>query len=354
MAATKCSENASETVKNGFVELSVTQVWQVIAASRTTPFTTVLQDVGLPTLGSSAIFDTATLWVVSRVPVRVDSDATERKWNVTVQWSNNTGTYARDTNGDPVTDPTSAAKTVDVTFQEYAKPIDAAVLSSVTIGGIEGTGTALTAPSWISTTDPGPIRVSTGEPVFAEKIEYTEVVTVSRIERSWTSNYDTYKNTINDATVVITESDVDGTRATYTYAAGTLRMKPITKMPIWQDAKMYFRVRFEMEHNAAGWLHSEVDRSQKRRVFVGQYKPDGGTYSQTDVNDAAGSGSTDVDYAYVSILTDDGSVAIGDPVKLNGNGAEMPIDRSSSYDTESEVYLNYEVYEEKDWSALSL
>ena len=84
MAAQLISENASETVKSGFVELGVTQIWQVILSSRSAPFTSALAASGLPALQASGTFGSATLYVISRVPSRVDEDATGKKCNGTV------------------------------------------------------------------------------------------------------------------------------------------------------------------------------------------------------------------------------------------------------------------------------
>lgn len=356
MTAVLCSENATETVKEGFVDLGVTQIWQVVTAARNVPFTTVLLEPGLPALGSSGTFGTAGLWVISRVPVRVNDDETGKKWNVTVTWTNQTSKFDRDENGDPVTDPTDAVKNVDIFYQEYAEPIDDALYISQTEDGPYGVGASLSAdPPWLSKTITGPVRVSTGEPVVAERIAYRQIISVSRTERTWNSNYETYTNTVNDAQLTITETDISGTVATYTYEANTLRMKPIRKTPMWKDGKMYFRITFEMEHKATGWIHSEIDRSQKRRIMVGQYKPDQTTYTQTEVNEAAKSGTANADFAYVSIQTDDDTVAIGDPVKLNGWSAEIPIWRVlGAISPESDIYLNYRIYEEKSFGALNL
>ena len=259
MAAELITENASENVKDGFVELKVTQVYQVVLANRTDTFVTALAASGLPALGHAGTFGAATLYAIARTPARVDDDATGRKWNVTVSYSNNTQNFSRDENGSPVTDPTDAVKTVDIQYLEYSEPITDATLLDVTTGGGHGVGTVLTSPSWL--TD-GAVTVSTGEIVHAVRTVYRQVITVSRLESSWTSTYEDYNNQINNASLTITETDSTGVVATYSFPAKTLRMKPITKQPVWIDSELFFRITFPMEHKADTWTHSEADRSQ--------------------------------------------------------------------------------------------
>ena len=358
MSACLTLENTTESLRNGFLELGVTQTWLVITATRTTDANVVLSDLDLPPLGISQIFGTYTLWPIDRNAVRVDEDSTGRKWEVNYIYSNNTGNFARDVNGDPVTVPTDSAKTVQITFQEYAEPIEDAKFLNTTQGGSYNVGTPVTGtPTWLAfPNDEGPVRVSTGEPVLAERIAYRTVIAVSRVEAEWNPLYETYTNAVNTEQVVITETDSVGTKATYTYDAGTLRMKPVTKQVLWQDAIMYFRIMFEMEHNARTWIHSEVDRSQKFRAYAGQLKPDGDEWTQEQVDALVDPPSSGAPYNWKSITTNEETIAIGDPVKLNGWGVPMPIARvTGALPTQDQaVYLNYEIYPELDYAPLAL
>tara|TARA_R110000751_G_scaffold126358_1_gene228201 strand:- start:1927 stop:3000 length:1074 start_codon:yes stop_codon:yes gene_type:complete len=357
MAAELIGENASENVKDGFVELAVTQVWQVILANRTDTFETALLAAGLPALGSAGTFGTATLYVISRVPARVDDDSTGRKWNVTVGYSNNTQNFARNDQGEPVTDPTSAAKSVDIQYLEYSEPITDATFDSVTEGGGYSVGTALTSPSWL---DDGDICVSTGESILAERTAYRQVITVSRLESSWTSTYEDYQNTINNASLTITETDSTGTVATYTFPAQTLRMKPITKQPVWIDSELFFRISFPMEHKADTWIHAEADRSQSERVFYGppaQIKPGGGDWTEAEIdalNPQAAPGTVKWTLLTMSIQNESGdTIAVGDSRPLNGNGARLGVDATSNVNGKS-CYVNWKIFEEKNFSTLNL
>ena len=354
MAAELIGENASENVKDGFVELTVTQVYQVILSNRNGTFEAALSSSGLPALGSAGTFGTATLYVISRVPARVDDDSTGRKWNVTVGYSNATQDFARDDQGQPVTDPTSAAKSVDIQYLEYAEPITDATFESVTEGGGYSVGTALASPGWL---DSGNICVSTGETVLAERTAYRQVITVSRLESSWDSTYEDYQNTINSASVTINETDSSGTVATYTFPAQTLRMKPITKQPVWIDSLLYFRISFPMEHKADTWIHAEADRSQSERIFLGQLKPGGGAWTQAEIdalNPEATAGSVIWSWLTMTEKNESGQfIAIGDPRPLDGNGARLGVDATSNVNGKS-CYVNWKIFEEKNFSTLSL
>ena len=96
-----------------------------------------------------------------------------------------------------------------------------------------------------------------------------------------------------------------------------------------------------MEHNEDTWIHSELDRGAKRRVYVGQYKPDGNTYTSDDLTALEIDGS----FGYASIMTDNDKVAIGEPVLFNGSGAEQPLSREigGTYTEGEGIYLNFDV-----------
>jgi hypothetical protein len=356
MAAELISENASENVKAGFIELGVVQVWQTITANRSDAFTVALGASGIPAIQSSGTFGGQTLYVISRTPSRVDGDATGRKWHITVTWSNRTESFDRNKDGEPVNTPTQAVKDVDIQFLEYAEPItDAKFLNVTEGGGSGGNGTAIgTQPTWLKD---GNILVSTGETVLATRNQYREIITVSRNEASWSSAYADYTNTVNNASLTITEEDSSGTKATYTYPAKTLKMKPISKQPVWKDGVLYFRVSFSMEYNELTWIHSELDASQSERVYVGQKKPGGGTYTQADIdkmNPDATAGTVKFGIVPMTFKNLEGDIiAVGDRRPLNGTGARLGVDESTNTQGKS-CFVNWEIFETKDWSSLNL
>jgi hypothetical protein len=356
MAAELISENASENVKAGFIELGVVQVWQTITANRNDAFTVALGASGVPAIQSSGTFGGQTLYVISRTPSRVDDDATGRKWHITVTWSNRTESFDRNKDGEPVNTPTQAVKDVNIQYLEYAEPItDAVFIECTEGGGINSGGTAITPqPTWLKD---GNILVSTGETVLATRNQYREVITVSRNEASWNSTYGSFTNTMNASQLVITEEDSSGTKATYTYPVNTLKMKPITKQPVWKDGVLYFRVSFSMEYNENTWLHSELDASQSERVYVGQKKPGGGTYTQADIdkmNPDATAGSVKFGIVPMTFKNLEGDIiAVGDRRPLNGTGARLGVDETTNTQGKS-CFTNWNIFEAKDWSSLNL
>jgi hypothetical protein len=172
------------------------------------------------------------------------------------------------------------------------------------------------------------------------RVKRVKHIQVQKVFRDWSDDWEDYQNAINTNTVTIQVRDSEGLRATHTFQPYTLRLT-IDTPEEWKDAKLYFRVAFNMEHNEDTWIHSELDRGTKRRVEVGQYKPDGTTYTQDDL-DALEIGGN---FGFASIMTDDGSVAIGEPVLFNGSGAEQPLTNiaGGSYTEGEGVYLNYDV-----------
>ena len=358
-AANLVSETASETINNGFVELNATLTYQVLTTNREDTFLSALSAAGLPKLGAPVLFlPKSILWCISRTPTRSDETATGKKWMITCQFKNNSGQFQKDRYGNPVNDPTEAVKDVEIIEQEFSEPVDKAIFRDITINGPHGVGAVMGAPFWFNTEDKGPIKVSSGESVFAERVNYRKVIVVQKVFADWdATTYESYRNTINSDTVTILEQDSIGTRATYTYDPLTLRMKPITKTKIWKDARMYFNVRFEMEHNEETWVHSELDVSQKRRVYVGGLNQD-----HSEIVDAAemlAKYKVTGFFGYTSITTNDAdgnAVAIGEPVLLNGTGDPIPFPRydKNDYDPASNpsFYTNYDKYDKTAYMPL--
>ena len=237
-------------------------------------------------MGHAGTFGAATLYAIARTPARVDDDATGRKWNVTVSYSNNTQNFSRDENGSPVTDPTDAVKTVDIQYLEYSEPI-------------------------------------------------------------------------NNASLTITETDSTGTVATYTFPAQTLRMKPITKQPVWIDSELFFRITFPMEHKADTWTHSEADRSQSEKIYVGQRRLDGTAWTQPEIDglfpNSTGTPPSSTILTITELNEDQVPIAVGDSRRLNGNGGRMGVVNPTDGSTPTKpCFVNWKIYGEENFSALNL
>lgn len=348
-----------ESVANGFLQYQYGQTYQVFTTNRTDTESVVLSASGLPAIGQTVVLAVSgqPIWCTSRTPARVAIEESATKWHVDCEFNNYTQTFERDFQGNPVTDPTEAVKRVDISYLEHSEEVDDAELLSITVGmsGFLG-GQTLVPPIWMQNAI-GPVTNSAKVPVRLTRPDYRKVIAVSQVYRDWNNDWDDFAGAINDDQITIEEKDKDGVRWSETYPEFTLRMRPPKKENVWKDARLYFRRTFIMEHNPNSWIHAELDAGTKRRVQVGQFKPDGGTYTQDDLDDLGIDGA----YGYEEITTTtvdaDGNktmVAIGDPVKFNGHGSEMPTPQASSYDNNSQIYLNWRTLKLKSFGGLDL
>lgn len=359
--ATMIGESLTESVSDGFLNYNIQQVYQVIADNRDDPPSVALNASGLPAIGQVAVVagTSANVWCTSRAPVRVDAEATGRKWHVTCAFTNFTQEFDRDAQGNPVTDPVDAVKRIDISFQEYSAPVTDATLKRFTKNGPDWSDNAgtIATPPWLQsyTSNKTSVWRSNGVPVLLERTNFRKVISVTQSYYDWLPIWDTYIGAINSDSVTLQEVDADGVRWQETYEPYTLRMRPPQKENIWKDKKLYFRRTMIMEHNADTWIHAELDADSKRFIFVGQAKPGGGTYTQSDLDDLGITG----EYGYEEITTksEDGDVvSIGNAIKLNGYGMEMPLPRadSDSYEPNGDIYSNWYVNPIKPFAVLNL
>lgn len=336
--ATLLKRSGGETFVNGFPQLDLVHIYQVIAP-RNSSATTILHWPGVPRTGTKVSLGGSSAWVgrVTFEHPELDQD----RFLVTVPYSNQTANFERDINGNPVSDPTQIAKRVTINWVDKSEPVTSAKFLGITKGLTLGEGgQAVDPPPWLKKNSFGPVTNSTGAPIHRLRTRRLKVITVQRVERNWNSQWDVYQGAINSDVVTIVVRDSTGVRATHTFARYTLRMS-IKTPEEWKDSKMYFRPSFIMEHNPKTWIHAEVDRGQKRRVFVGQRNPEGGNYDAGDLTDL----KIDSDWGFNSITTNKDTVAIGEPVLLNGWGAEQPLTRvgSGTYQDGDAFYLNYDI-----------
>lgn len=342
MAAELVSRTLDESIDSGFVRYELTDTYQVTTSGRSVGVFAVLSTNGLPLIGSAVEIDGTVLQCRRRKPVQPEPKGAATFWVVEVVYSNDASDYQRNIQGEPITNPTEAVKQVDLNYVESSEPVTDAVLLGATINGPtwDPSSSPIQLPPWLPVGKVGPPTNSAGQPILLERPTYQEVVSVSRVVRNWENSWSNYLDAINSDEITITESDQDGVRFSKTYAPFTLRMDAVEKENIWRDNRLYYRVTFTMSFNRRTWLHSELDKGTERRVFIGQSRPEGGEYDQDDLDrlEIASVG-------YESITSNEGTVAIGEPIKFNGTGAEMPLARldSQSYDDASEVHLNYRI-----------
>ena len=358
-SANKVSENLSETIVNGFVQYTVSQVFQVLTDNRTDPPSVALTAAGLPGIGQVALVagTTSQVWCTSRKPTRQDSDSTGKKWFVACDFTNLTANFERGPTGNPITSPEEVTKTVDVQWLEYTEPIDDAKLLVWTQGGpLWANGaTPIATPNYQSsqTTTPGPVTNSAGVPVVIDRTAYRKIIHVTTVVDSWDNDWDAFTNKLNSDSVTIEETDSAGTPFSQTYEPLTLRMKPPKKENEWRDSRLYYRRTFSMEHNPNTWLHGELDIGTQRFLFEGQYKPGGGTYTASDISNQGIQG----DEGYEEILSKDidgTKSTLSRPIKLNGHGMEIPVLRDTPYDNKKAFFSNWEIYETAAFSGLNL
>jgi hypothetical protein len=324
MTATLIKRTGGSTRVNGFIQYQETHTFQVLAP-RTSSIVRILNWPGIPAAGSKALLAGNTVWVGSPTVDHPQLDAD--RFIVTVPYTNQTSQFERNALGDPVDDPTQAVKRVTINWEDKEEPVNFARFRGATKNAPEMQGgtfiTSAAKPDWVKD---GPVTNSAGEPVMVMRKKRVKHISVSRVSRDWQQSWEDYQNAVNTDDVTIIEQDKDGTRATHSFPKYTLKMS-ISTPNEWKDGKLYFRPTFHMEYNEKTWIHAEVDRGTKRRVFVGQSKPedkDGNTtYSADDLEKL---GVFGLKPQWLSILTDNGKVAIGEPVLFNGAGAELTLE----------------------------
>ena len=196
-----------EDSSKGFPALTYVETYQVIMNTKNASPFAVLIEAGIPSPRgqySSPYGDT--LYVVSRVPIRQDRGATDRKWHVRVTYSNDQqDDYLRNESGAPVATPPDAVKGVEITYEEIQEPITKAKLFNVTANAPYGqTGaTNVTIPAGNPVEELqnniGAICNSACTPLLDQyQIGYRKRLTVWRYELGWDASYENYLMKTND------------------------------------------------------------------------------------------------------------------------------------------------------------
>lgn len=332
------SEDLTESLKRGFLQYDLVRIYQVITDARSDGPVTVLSSSSLPAIGSALVIGSTVAACISRVPKRTGDPATAKKWKVTCKFTNSTDAFDRDANGNPTTDPEQIVKEVKIEYEKITQPLTSAELVSFTHGPAHDVTTTLANPTWISTDATAPVN-SALDAIYLESTRTIKRISVSKYFRDWPNTFDEWEDSINDDTLTITQSDANGTRATYTFDAETVQLETIDKEDIWKDGKLYFKATFNLVHDPQGFVHSVVDAGQRQRIAVGSKKSDGTTYTQADL-DAFDPPVKAGSYALRAIEQD--GYAGGDPVPLNGQGQPLSYDPvTGTVDKDDVVYVNW-------------
>ena len=355
MAAELLSQTLSQTIVNGFVQYQLVQTYQVLVPTRTTGPVAVINEVGLPLIGQSTIVDGITVWCRSKSDSQPDPTSAATRWVVVCNFSNNTSSFGRDSNGDPVSTPDEEVKQVAITWQEEQEPVEDAKFVAVwnALPWATLPGSVVTAPPWIPTTE-GPVMNSAATPFELQRPKFTKQISVSRNEASWNNLWDTYINKVNSDEITITQEDSTGTKLSQTYPIGTLLMRPPTKTDIWADAIMYFRVTFNMLYRENTWTHYQVDAGTAEYLSTDQYKPDGlSTYTAQELEDEF---NITADFGRVEVTTKgtEGATTLSGPQNFNGYGRVSPNKQPASADPKDLFYLSYKYFEEIAFAPLNL
>jgi len=281
MAASLLDSSLEETLVNGFVQYQRTETYQVIATATTQEEYTILADIGLPALGSPKLFGSVLMYCNHRSPRRVGVGPDRLKWIVTCTFSNETSTFERDYQGQPVFDLADVAPTVNFDFQEYDKEkTDAKFIEIIDVNGLQ-----VTPPPYLVSGNRSIICNSAGDPTGTTSRAWNKVISYSKYFRDYNNAWDTtlVNGSTNDATVTLTQSDGNGVRLSQSYAAETLLLGDVQKQDIWRDSQLWFRTTFVLLYNPDTWIRKVPDKGFTRRVFTGQYKNTTTAYSAAEV-----------------------------------------------------------------------
>lgn len=347
-AAQLIDEQISEGISSGFVRYDMTRTYQVITTDKTDSSFVALGAAGLPSIGTTVLLGgSVPIYCLRRVPKRTELTATGKKWNITTTWSNDAGqSFLRTPGGLPTFNPVDTARQVQVEYQETSEPIRDAQFLSITDGPFHNGTTVAPAPTWLAGTV-GPIINSAGDPILSERPNYNRIVKVWKWYRDYPDQLEDYINNINSAEVTITITDIDGPRGSLVFPAKTLRVGTPVVEERWMDGRLYFRAGMVLIEDKRTWIHSELDRGQRYRVFNGQIRSDGTNW--TDAQLAALDPEVRAGQFGLLDIEQEG-YAPGEPIRLNGNGAPCQYDATNK---DKAFYVNFKVFDETDFSGIA-
>lgn len=349
-AATLLDDWIDDGIQDGQAVITWTQVWQVGNAAN--PFE-ARNAPNIPARGSQSLTSTGELMTcLSRQAKRKQRDVHRDWWLVTVVHSNRTGIFSSgqnglpgiDASGVPVSDPLAMVKQVTRRTLKIQEPVNDAVL--LRFYQPANSPDTVATPSYYPVV--GPIVNSALIDQGITRSRSLDQITVTKIIRDWDSTLDEFRDSINNDSVTITETDKDGQRSSKTYSAYTLRMDDTPQIPLWIDGRLYFRRSFVMTYEPNKWYHRMSDRGNTRRMYVNQKNRDGTLVTDADIT---ANGST-----WKAITTDGGRYGtVHHGSLLNGDGA--PLDYATlngSSPDKGPILMEHAIYTAKAWSGLKI
>lgn len=373
MIADLINDVLTESSRNGFLNLTYTLTYQVIADNKGNSAFDVLTATGLPLLNSSFLTPGGnTLYVINRQPQRSDVDSTGRKWTVTVTMSNDTEDYLRDQTGTPVDTPDQAVKKVDISYEEVEQTKNSGYFIGITSGApfnYPG-ATNVTQPPWFpapnnfayignTATDLRELSVST----------YRKRIAVGRYETDYKPAYEDYLGKTNSDEITIEESDGAGVRWTQTFPIGTLLMKDITKQNFWSNQRLYYWISYVMDYNEFGhssWVPDSGENILASTANTNPFSNPYANYSAAEVSEVSTNRSNqpclipaqkrvpNFEQGADSFTAQDYNVELLGTIPLNGHGNPIEVPNDLTPGASGPFFVNYNLIQSIAFTPLAL
>ena len=351
------SQVGGESLDNGGLVITLTEVYRAITDDGSDGPLTVLDSNQLPQTGAQAVSPSGTIvYVTDRDAKREHGNTKPTHWLVTVNYTSMTGTqegrFPTNESGQQVSDPTQSAQEVEMVYTtEYEPVAEGKFVKARRVIAATGISVDVATPPGFANYV-GPIASSSYEhKSTAKRRKSILTLRVTRVVDTWPASWDAVIDKKNNAAVTITESDADGVAFTRTYQAGELLCLTIQKRPMRVAGKLYYRATFvllvdkENKH-----VISHPDTGTYRRLFADQYKNNvGETNEQWTPAQILGLRSR-----WQRIESDDGESYVVQDVPLNGWGQEIPKARDTDYAEDDRFFLDYDVVDDTDYAVLGM
>lgn len=352
MAFHLCSESYRRSIRGGFLQHDYTRTYKGTVVNSS--LVSTCHDATLPALGSSIVLEGIQYWAVEQIPRRQDDENGRQLAYVDIVYSNDTGSFERDVNGQPVTDAEDIAPYVQVQFHEGIEEISDARLSRIE----DPTGTEVSMPPILASRANSDrkyaITNSAGAPVgTAQKKSFIKQLTYWTYHRTWDEDWESYNGNVNSAAFTLTQQDAGGVRSQNSVAAKCGLLAQIIREDHWKGDKLYFRRGCVILVDPRTWEHRQPDVGYAGAVFDGQYDWEAPTPSSTFTPSQLSSFQiNNVRTTIYKQLKDSDDNLLTEPVRLNGFGAPHWTPRPGviAAEKDSTFHLVYDKYDISDYA----
>lgn len=365
MAARFCSEQYTRSIREGYLKHNYVRTYKVDVINGS--LVSTCNDANLPVLGSSISLEGITYWAVEHVPRRVNDEGGRSLAMVDVIYTNDSGSYARDSSGQPIEEPANMAPYVQV--QWNTRMIEQAGGYFVRIE--DDDGNSVKAPPYLEARKGLNTMLvnSAGVPNGTLQAErHFKQITYWTFHRTWEDDWDDGVDTTNRSAFTITQRDVDGIRYQYSVSAKRALFVDLIKEDHWMGQRLYFRRGVVMQLDREAWIHRAHDRGMQWSIFGGSGPNGTGndgqvnwyanpqrlfTQQELSGNNWLGGFSKGLHVITATDAQTGKRAPISEPMPLNGYGAPQWSRRPESLavdTTAKNYYLIYDPYETSDWS----